>query len=249
MLSSLLANPGKHVVFLSADEQAWMVAQKLWAYATGKSVDDYVSASVESRQRALARYYPKLTVVGISDVERWSLDVVIEEVQMSEVEHGPVDAVFFDYSLLLDGEDMEGDIRVGAKSRLRSLKWLAHEMDDAVWVIGHQTNRKAVDGNCTGLSMAHFDSGGEQDVDGVIIGARRRLASEYLRWGKGEKREEIKAKLEEDPTVMVSIVKNKINGKLTKIEGEKMSIDKTSGRVTDYHFQGWVPQGYQLGEF
>jgi hypothetical protein len=155
---------------------------------------------------------------GVHSVD--SLAVAIQQLQEDEGRN--VNLFCYDYLGTLQ-ESAEGKaISQGAAA----FKRLVRTFPDTTFILGHQCNRQAVSGVVKGLETHHVEYGGVKECDGVMVGFRRRIDTEDLS-DEDSNHESVV------PTVNISVMKNKVTGARSPVEGYRMAIDPTSGCIRE----------------
>lgn len=234
VLTAILNNPEKRVLFFSLDDPAEMVLLKLASMhheVSGEELELRIRQGDETAAALLQQTidaYPNLLVVDASLGVRQMTNAVKE----AETHWGAEpDLVVVDYLELLadsagDGSSVNEDVKAVAKKLKRWVKQRSYPL----LVLHQNTRSRGAPGEpITMLSMAH---GGEQEAT-VVIGVRRKRDNDGL--------EDWERKANQD-TLTVHVVKNKRPPcKLTPLDGVDLFIDGVCGRIRPLREGDWRP--------
>lgn len=193
------------IVLFTPDESTRAVTLKVLALGCGLDLDTVGKWTATKQREALKEHFPKLSICD----DLLSYRSISE--YMSEVEdyYGePVELVGYDYLEYLPGWD-------DVTKKARAFKGLA-KANGGRWLVLHQGNRSAAGGKK--LSLSSMNYGGEREAD-TVIGVWRRVFAENCP-------AQVLREEENQPTLNLSILKNKQTYDLTSPEGLRYPIRK-----------------------
>lgn len=211
-------------VYATGDDSPEALLWKFIAFRLGMRMADVMKESKQWRNDCIAEHFDKRLIVhapdddGVHSVD--SLAVTIQQIQDDLGRQ--VDLVCYDYLGTLQEASEGKAISQGAAA----FKRLVRTFPNSTFILGHQCNRQAVSGVVKGLETHHVEYGGVKECDGVMVGFRRRIDTEEL----SEEDTEHEALV---PTVNISVMKNKVTGARSAVEGYRMAIDPISGVIRE----------------
>lgn len=222
VLTAVLHNSDKRVLFFSMDDPAEMVLMKLACMAEGVSaevMERKVREHDEQAKLALktaSERFPNLVVVDES-LSMGEISTAVEEATLSW--GAPPELVVIDYLELIRGTDYHDAVN-NVKAQSRELKKWVKDKPFPTLVLHQGTRSNARPGApITILSMAH---GGEQEAT-ILVGVRRKRDWEELdEWERSKHRD----------TITLHVVKNKRPpSKVTPIGGVDLYMSPDTGLV------------------
>jgi hypothetical protein len=216
------------VLYVTSDDTDDMVLGKLIAMHAGMEFEEVMKrGNAKFRKRYCREHFGSLLVAAPRDggYNKGKLAILY---QRATDEFGFVPKVaFFDFLTLLD-VGPRGEGFQGARNQARDMKALCRETEDTVWLVGHQKNRSALEGQAqlmTHLEMAQIVG---QESDGHILGVRRKIDVVKM-----DDEEMLKEELV--PTTHVAVMKNKVTGRRSPTPvGVEYVIDPVSGIIREY---------------
>ena len=241
VLTGILHNPDKRVLFFSLDDPAEMILLKLCAMHHGVPGDEMERRIRQGDETAKALLlstlsdYPNLLIVDDSLGER-GMTQALKEAEAHWDGKSP-QLVVLDYlELLADSAGDETSVVEDVKAVAKKLKRWIKKRDFPLLVVHQNTRSRGAPGEpITMLSMAH---GGEQEAT-IVLGVRRKRDNEkYDAWEREAHKD----------TVTVHVVKNKRPpAKITPPDGVDLFIDPLTGMIRPLRESDYRP-GLKLPE-
>lgn len=179
-------------------------------------------SSPEWRRNRAAELFDGRLVIATPETS-FNIDKLGQLVDQVQQDYGrSVDMLCYDYLGTLDEAQNGTSVRAAAVG----FKRLVRLLPDTVVVVGHQCNRQVVSGGAKGLETRHVEFGGVVETDGVMIGFRRRIDTEELEDSVRDHESHV-------PTTNVSVMKNKVTGRRTSVEGKRFTIDPICGIIRE----------------
>lgn len=225
LLTSIVNNPDKRILFLSLDDPREMVLQKLVCMTHDlkgtdfeKSIRDGDPEWVDLLRTTPTERFPHLLV---SDASMTIDDLPVAVEEATEFWGAGPQVVMLDYVGLLGGRGGSVEDGFGAVStRMKELKGFAKSLPCPLIVVHQGTRGGAKPG--TRITMTSMAFGGEQEAT-VVIGLRRKRDDEERDQGERHRLRN---------TVTIDIPKLKrIGGRLTGPEGIDLYLDPNNGLI------------------
>jgi replicative DNA helicase len=223
ILTMILNNPDKHILFVSLDDPIEMILAKLIAMETGEPAEELERRIRAGDERAVQ-------LVRDAARERFSNLLVVDDViglnaiqnAVAEAESrwgAPCDALILDYVELIPGGVSE-DEHSSVKRKMNDLKGMAKHAKYPIVALHQGTRLNAQPGQP--ITITSLGYSGEQQAT-IIIGARRKKMDAKLDQAERPFHEK---------TITVHVVKNKRpGGKLTHYFGEDFHMTPETGRI------------------
>lgn len=209
-------------IYVSGDDSPESLLWKFIAFRLSMRLEDVMRQDTTWRHHMIRDHFAKRLIIATDD-KAFSADTLAALIdQIQEDMNRQADIVCFDYLGTLDESKEGNSITQGALA----FKKVVRTFPDTTFILGHQCNRGAVTGAAKGLETYHVEYGGVKECDGVMIGFRRRIDTEELS-DEDLQHESLV------PTVNLSVMKNKVTGNRSAIEGYRMAIDPVSGLVRE----------------
>lgn len=211
------------MVYASGDDSPESLLWKFIAMHDEVSTQWIIEQSSDQWRRDRAAEIMDKRLVIATPENSFDIPKLGELLSQVQEDHGrAVDLFCYDYLATVD-EAMNGQaIRTAALA----FKKLVRLFPITVMVVGHQCNRQIVSGGTRGLETRHVEYGGVQETDGVMVGFRRRIDTEDLTDEEMDHEQAV-------PTTNVSVMKNKVTGRRTNVEGKRFTVDPVCGIIRE----------------